>query len=117
MNNFPQITYDGCSNKGNIQEMSWEEWAKEHFEFEYCDECGGDWYDHVPRGMMGNYFALCKIALDPFYQVRSIEKEAKEVYDNYEKFQGYRCKNCYEFCSEYFSELKEHIEKCKEIKK
>ena len=38
-----------------------ESWLKRLFEFEYCDECGGDVEDHevclIPG--MGTYFARC----------------------------------------------------------
>ena len=33
-----------------------EEFGKEHFEFEYCAECGGDWDNHDYILMEGNYF-------------------------------------------------------------
>ena len=40
------------------------EWLEHLFEFNYCDECGGDAEDHdicfVPG--FGNYFARCKPA-------------------------------------------------------
>ena len=115
--NFPQIEYGSCSNIGNMQEQSWEEWSKDHFECEYCEECGGDWYDHEPRGMFGNYFALCKIALNPFHKVRQNEKEAKKIYKEFEKFKGFQCKKCFEFSSDNFIEMKDHLEEHKENKK
>ena len=36
-----------------------EEWLKEQFEFEYCEECGGDWDAHTAVPLLGNWFALC----------------------------------------------------------
>ncbi len=57
-----------------INSESFEQWVKKLFECEYCAECGGDWYDHDPRIIFGNWFALCKIAENPQYKVRSREK-------------------------------------------
>lgn len=57
-----------------IPKQSFEDWAKELFECEYCAECGGDWYDHEPNVLLGNWFARCKIANNPNYKVRSREK-------------------------------------------
>ena len=37
-----------------------EEWLKELFEYEYCAECGGDWFDHDAIAFMGNWLARCK---------------------------------------------------------
>ena len=50
--------------------QSFEEWAKQLFEFEYCADCGGDWYDHKPNILLDNWFARCKIADNPKYKVR-----------------------------------------------
>lgn len=36
------------------------EWAAELFEFELCEECGGDAEDHEARIVMGHWFAKCK---------------------------------------------------------
>lgn len=36
------------------------EWLTELFEYEYCDECGGDTEDHDAVPFMGNWFARCK---------------------------------------------------------
>ena len=57
-----------------LHDQTFEEWVKELFEFEYCAECGGDWYDHVANILLGNWFARCKIADDPNYKVRNREK-------------------------------------------
>jgi len=37
-----------------------QQWLKEQFEYEYCDECGGDVKDHDAIPLLGNWFALCK---------------------------------------------------------
>ena len=36
-----------------------EEWLEELFEFETCEECGGDVKDHEVVIVLGNYFAQC----------------------------------------------------------
>lgn len=46
---------------GNIATQTFEDFARALFEFEYCAECGGDWYDHEPWGVLGNWFAHCKV--------------------------------------------------------
>nr|WP_294806940.1 hypothetical protein [uncultured Nitrososphaera sp.] len=61
------------------QNQNGDEWLQEQFEFEYCAECGGDWYDHYAvmlcLGAYGcNLFAYCKVAIDASYKVR--QKEA-----------------------------------------
>ena len=53
-----------------LNDQTFEEWVKHIFEFEYCSDCGGDWYDHEPNILLGNWFARCKIAADPNYKVR-----------------------------------------------
>lgn len=44
-----------------MDEQERTEWLQEQFEYEYCDECGGDAEDHdcVPCPL-GNPFARCK---------------------------------------------------------
>ena len=44
---------------GNL-DMDPQEWLEELFEYEYCDECGGDAPDHDAVGFVGNWFARCK---------------------------------------------------------
>lgn len=39
---------------------TWEEFVAESFQFEYCEECGGDGEDHLPCLVLGNWFAMCK---------------------------------------------------------
>ena len=39
------------------------EFCDELFQFEYCDECGGDTKDHEPNVLMGNWFARWKEGL------------------------------------------------------
>jgi len=36
-----------------------QEWLKEMFEFEDCDECGKGAEDHEVITVLGNYFAYC----------------------------------------------------------
>lgn len=36
-----------------------EEWLAHQFEYEYCEECGGDTQHHNVIGVMWNWFALC----------------------------------------------------------
>lgn len=66
-------------SKQELQEL------KDYFEFEYCSDCGGDWYDHDIVGLLGNPFYLCKIATFSNYKVRAKEqltdKERKEIDD------------------------------------
>lgn len=38
------------------------QWAQELFEYELCDECGGDENDHTPLVFLGNWFAQCKLS-------------------------------------------------------
>ena len=54
-------------------------YLKELFEFEYCYECNGDWYDHDLIVMnLGYYglapFARCRIENNLRYKVRAREK-------------------------------------------
>ena len=42
-----------------INGQTFEEWAASQFEFEYCEECGGDPQHHTPAIVMGNWFAVC----------------------------------------------------------
>lgn len=39
--------------------MSAKQWLKEQFEYEYCEECGGDAQHHAVASVMGNPFAYC----------------------------------------------------------
>lgn len=43
-----------------IDGFTWKQWAGNLFQFEFCDECGGDADDHEPMIFMGNWFAKCK---------------------------------------------------------
>jgi len=73
----PIFEFSSDENGHTIQKLhgqTFEQWAKELFEFEYCYECGGDHYDHEPNTLLGNWFARCKIANNPNYKVRSREK-------------------------------------------
>lgn len=47
---------------------------KRFFEFDYCDECHGDYYDHDIIMILGNPFYLCKIATNPDHQIRAREQ-------------------------------------------
>jgi hypothetical protein len=38
-----------------------DEWLKDFFEFENCDECGGDERHHTAVGTLGNWFAYCNL--------------------------------------------------------
>jgi hypothetical protein len=56
------------------------EFLQELFRYQYCDECLGDWYDHTATSNpFGLPFALCKIANNPNYIVRSREEGVKVV--------------------------------------
>ena len=40
---------------------TWEDFAAQLFEYEYCSECGGDSDDHIGCiDPFGNWFAMCK---------------------------------------------------------
>jgi len=41
-----------------------QEWLEKLFEFEYCDECGGDAEHHTALHFMGNWFGRCDYPLD-----------------------------------------------------
>lgn len=36
------------------------EWLEALFEFELCEECGGDAEDHDAVPLLGNWFARCR---------------------------------------------------------
>lgn len=36
-----------------------QQWLEEQFEYEGCIECGGGAANHVPVGVLGNWFAYC----------------------------------------------------------
>lgn len=40
--------------------LTWEEWAADLFEFEYCSECDGDVADHLGLMINGHWFAQCQ---------------------------------------------------------
>lgn len=65
---------------------------KNYFEFEYCSDCGGDWYDHDIVGLLGNPFYLCKVATFSDYHVRIREKlnkkERAEIDERYNEERG-----------------------------
>ena len=44
----------------DVDGVTAEEWAEELFEFEFCDECGGDVKDHDYVLLMGHWFARCR---------------------------------------------------------
>jgi len=73
---------------------------KHHYECEYCDECGGDWYDHdiviMNLGDYGNNlpFYRCKSADNPNYRVRLREScPYKKFHLDYAKYSDY-CAYC-----------------------
>jgi hypothetical protein len=43
-----------------MTEAQEQEWLQRLFEFEYCEECGGDVEDHFVLCVLGNPFACCK---------------------------------------------------------
>jgi hypothetical protein len=43
-----------------INGQTFKQFARELFEFNYCEECGGDERDHLPAEAMGGWFAYCK---------------------------------------------------------
>lgn len=49
----------GIRFERSIRGVTWQEFAEELFEFEYCSECGGDVEDHERRIVLGNWFAYC----------------------------------------------------------
>ena len=42
-----------------VERAQAEEWLKGQFEFEFCDECGGDAEHHQVGPVLGNPFAWC----------------------------------------------------------
>ena len=44
----------------DVDGLTAKEWAEQLFEFEYCNECGGDVEDHNYVLLMGHWFAVCK---------------------------------------------------------
>ena len=44
----------------NADGQTWYQWARELFYWENCAECGKGVRGHLPAGVMGNWFALCK---------------------------------------------------------
>lgn len=43
--------------------VTWNQFATDLFEFEYCHECYGDAEDHIPcLGIFGGWFAMCKFS-------------------------------------------------------
>lgn len=49
----------GIEFERSIRGQTFEQFAAELFEFEYCSECGGDAEDHEPWIVVGNWFAHC----------------------------------------------------------
>lgn len=41
-----------------------QEWLREHFEFEFCEECGGDAVHHTAVPFIGNWFGRCDYPVD-----------------------------------------------------
>ena len=58
----------------NMDTQTFEDFARELFAFEYCAECGGDWYDHEPWGVLGNWFAHCKVDTFCFIEDGLVER-------------------------------------------
>lgn len=46
-----------------IDGETWYQWASRLFEYQNCPECGKGVRDHLPRVLMGKWFALCKSAI------------------------------------------------------
>ena len=44
-----------------VNGQTWSEWADELFEFEFCENCGGDTEDHLPMLALGHWVAVCKL--------------------------------------------------------
>jgi hypothetical protein len=42
-----------------IDGETFKEWAEHLFEYELCEECGGDAADHEPLIVLGHWFAKC----------------------------------------------------------
>ena len=44
---------------------TWQEFARDLFEYEYCAECHGDTYEHEGMIVLGNWFAHCRFSHVP----------------------------------------------------
>jgi hypothetical protein len=44
----------------DIDGLTYEEWAVDQFEYEFCAECGGDGGDHTGILLLGHWFAVCR---------------------------------------------------------
>lgn len=47
-----------------VPAQPWDEWVAELFEYEFCENCGGDAAHHEPRIVLGNWFAYCRFPPD-----------------------------------------------------
>jgi hypothetical protein len=68
-------------NMGNCDEVSPKQWLEEQFEFEWCEECGGDHRHHEAVGFLGNWFARCLYPMvgDEFHSKVKADREAHYV--------------------------------------
>lgn len=67
----------------NMETQTANEWLAEQFEYNYCEECGGDAEHHTPVGVLGNWFAFCLYPPSPetnweFHPVIAAYRAAKE---------------------------------------
>lgn len=44
-----------------VEGETFKQWADRLFEFEFCEQCGGDTEDHTPLLVMGHWVAMCKL--------------------------------------------------------
>lgn len=70
----PDYDEDEFQNYNKLYD-TFEDFIKEEFVSEYCDACGGDWYDHVESDGYDNHFGYTCLAWeDRDYVVRAREK-------------------------------------------
>lgn len=62
-----------------INGETWYQWARRHFEFENCSECGKGVRGHMPAIVLGNWFALCKKPEPAEGSPEWIETKAREL--------------------------------------
>lgn len=44
-----------------VEGETFQQWADRLFEFEFCEQCGGDTEDHTPLLVLGRWVAMCKL--------------------------------------------------------
>jgi phosphoribosylpyrophosphate synthetase len=77
------VEYKILVEPGNLN-IPPDEWLNEHFECQYCDECGGDAIHHTAVPFMGNWFARCDYPMPddnqehPVIKTYKAEKESND---------------------------------------